>query len=188
MHESATRLAGEVVEDLTAFIDAARGTDVPWADARIFQTPIRRNIKLAESSGFGQTVFDYAPRSNGALDYARLAVEVFGDDAVMPSMPDGRAGRAGERQSEPTVHSVKDATPSRRDAAVETDPTRSGSGADQTTASADDSSDGTGDTASQPASATEPTATDAFVTDETPTEPGPTTADTLPPSPLAAAQ
>lgn len=79
VHESTTRLAGEVVEDLQRFLEAAEGTPVAWADARIYKTCIRRNIKLAESSSFGQTVFDYAPRSNGAADYARLAVEVFGE-------------------------------------------------------------------------------------------------------------
>lgn len=76
MHESTTRLASEVVEDLTQFLDAARGTDVAWADACLYETRIRRNIKLAESCSFGQTVFDYAPRSNGAIDYSRLATEV----------------------------------------------------------------------------------------------------------------
>jgi chromosome partitioning protein len=79
MHESTTRLAAEVVEDLARFLDGARGTEVAWADAAIYGAYIRRNIKLAESASFGQTVFDYAPRSNGAADYNRLAVEVFGD-------------------------------------------------------------------------------------------------------------
>ena len=77
MYESSTRLAGEVVEDLRHFLDSARGTNVAWSEAKLFETCIRRNIKLAESSSFGQTVFDYAPRSNGAIDYARLAAEVF---------------------------------------------------------------------------------------------------------------
>lgn len=76
MHEAATRLATEVVDDLTGFLDSARGTTAPWADARLFATRIRRNIRLAEASSFGQTVFDYAPRSNGATDYANLAAEV----------------------------------------------------------------------------------------------------------------
>jgi chromosome partitioning protein len=79
MHESTTRLAGEVVDDLTSFLDAARGTGVPWDDAAVYKTYIRRNIKLAEASSFGQTIFDYAPRSNGAIDYARLAAEIFAD-------------------------------------------------------------------------------------------------------------
>ena len=86
MHDSGTRLAGEVVDDLTGFLKNAQGTGVAWAAARLYQTCIRRNIKLAESSSFGQTVFEYAPRSNGAIDYARLAVEAFGrSDTTEPS-------------------------------------------------------------------------------------------------------
>ncbi len=79
MHEASTRLATEVTEDISKFLDGARGTDAPWSDAKLFETTIRRNIKLAESSSFGQTVFDYAPKSNGALDYANLAAEIFED-------------------------------------------------------------------------------------------------------------
>jgi len=79
MYESATRLAGEVVDDLVKFLEASRGTTCAWADARVYQTSIRRNIKLAESCSFGQTVFEYAPRSHGAIDYARLAAEVLGE-------------------------------------------------------------------------------------------------------------
>ncbi len=96
MHDSTTRLAGEVVEDLCVFLDAARGTRVPWADARLYRTFIRRNIKLAESSSFGQTVFDYAPRSNGAIDYARLAVEVFGASATSPQQDTAQTGPVQE--------------------------------------------------------------------------------------------
>ena len=77
MHESATRLGNEVVQDLRQFLEAARGTGVAWADARLYDARIRRNIKLAEASSFGQAIFDYEPRSNGAADYAALAVEIF---------------------------------------------------------------------------------------------------------------
>lgn len=77
MHESTTRLGNEVVQDLRRFLEAARGTAVPWADARLYNSRIRRNIKLAEASSFGQAIFDYEPRSNGAADYAALAVEIF---------------------------------------------------------------------------------------------------------------
>ena len=82
MHESMTRLAGEIVADLTSFLEAARGTGVPWADARLYKTCIRRNIRLAEASSFGKTIFDYAPRSNGAADYSSLADEVFADSEL----------------------------------------------------------------------------------------------------------
>jgi chromosome partitioning protein len=92
MHDSTTRLAGEVVEDLRVFLEATRGTGVAWEEARIYRTFIRRNIKLAESSSFGQTVFDYAPRSNGAIDYAKLAVEVFGDIIGLQQQDKSQAG------------------------------------------------------------------------------------------------
>lgn len=76
MHEPGTRLASEVLEDVGAFLQASVGGEQPWAGARIFSTPIRRNIKLAECPSHGMTIFDYAPKSNGADDYAALALEV----------------------------------------------------------------------------------------------------------------
>lgn len=78
MNESGTRLAGEIVDELTQFLESARGSHSPWSEARLFDTAIRRNIKLAECPSHGQTIFDYAPRSNGAIDYAELAFEVAG--------------------------------------------------------------------------------------------------------------
>lgn len=75
LYESGTRLAADVVEDLKHFL-VCSDSDSPWAAARIFRSRIRRNIKLAESPGFGQSVIDYAPGSAGALDYLSLADEV----------------------------------------------------------------------------------------------------------------
>ena len=75
MYEKGTRLAQEVLDDVTQFVEAAAPTDA-WYGARIFETRIRRNVKLAECPSFGQTVFDYAPGSNGAIDYLALADEV----------------------------------------------------------------------------------------------------------------
>jgi chromosome partitioning protein len=34
---------------------------------------VRYNTKLSEAPGFGQHIFEYARKSNGAADYARLA-------------------------------------------------------------------------------------------------------------------
>ena len=73
MHEPQTILATEVMADLNGFLESARGQNVPWCDAQVLEPPIRRNIKLAECPGFGQTIFDYAPTSRGAGDYRRLA-------------------------------------------------------------------------------------------------------------------
>jgi chromosome partitioning protein len=75
LYESGTRLAADVTEDLKYFLSESDG-DTPWADAQIFRTKIRRNIKLAESPSFGQSIFDYAPKCPGALDYNGLAEEV----------------------------------------------------------------------------------------------------------------
>lgn len=78
MFDSQTKLSGEVVNELNGFIESAAGKPLPWAQARIFSTKIRRNIKLAESPSFGQTILAYDTASNGAADYRALAAEVIG--------------------------------------------------------------------------------------------------------------
>jgi len=77
MFEKGTRLAQEVLEDIQRFLSAAEpGT--AWYGARVFDTRVRRNIKLAECPSYGQTIFAYASGSNGAEDYHALALEVLG--------------------------------------------------------------------------------------------------------------
>jgi chromosome partitioning protein len=78
LYEANTRLAQEVQRDLEAYLAKSQGQNVPWSDARVFQTRIRRNIKLAECPSFGQSIFGYAPACNGADDYRALAQEVLG--------------------------------------------------------------------------------------------------------------
>ncbi|MFM7148476.1 MAG: ParA family protein [Gemmataceae bacterium] len=80
LYESSARLAREVVSDLEKFLEQSRGSNTPWADAMIFNTRIRKNIKLAECPSFGKTIFEYAPHCNGAEDYANLAREVLGEE------------------------------------------------------------------------------------------------------------
>jgi chromosome partitioning protein len=82
LYDAGTKLAQEVVTDLTAFLSKSRGANAPWANAKVFATKIRRNIKLAECPSFGKSVFAYAPKSSGAADYAALANEVLGVSAV----------------------------------------------------------------------------------------------------------
>lgn len=83
MYEAGTRLAGEVGEDLAGFITSARGTNVPWSRAKIFDAKIRRNVKLAEAPSYGQSIFGYAPRCNGAEDYLALGDELIAHLAAM---------------------------------------------------------------------------------------------------------
>ena len=76
LYEAGTRLAGEIGRDVEEFFAAADEAHPAWAGGRLFATRIRRNIRLAEAPSFGQSIFDYAPASHGAEDYAALAAEV----------------------------------------------------------------------------------------------------------------
>ena len=78
LYDSGTRLGGEVIEDLGRYFDGRRHPTAPWAAATVFRTRIRRNIRLAECPSFGQSIFQYAPSSRGAEDYASLASELQG--------------------------------------------------------------------------------------------------------------
>ncbi len=91
MHEQQTLLAAEVISDLQTFLEASRGSDQPWAEAVVFQPPVRRNIKLAESPSFGKSIFDYAPDCHGATDYRKLAAGVMAYDPALV-----RAGKLAE--------------------------------------------------------------------------------------------
>jgi chromosome partitioning protein len=76
MFDAQTKLSTEVVNDLNGFIQEAAGKNLPWSSARIFKSRIRRNIKLAESPSFGQTILQYDSASHGAADYRALAQEL----------------------------------------------------------------------------------------------------------------
>jgi chromosome partitioning protein len=41
---------------------------------------IRYNVRLSEAPGHGETIFEYAPKSAGAQDYARLVERIAADD------------------------------------------------------------------------------------------------------------
>ena len=86
LYETGTRLAADVCDDLNEFLSHS-DPEAPWANATIFQSRIRRNIKLAESPSFGQSIFQYAPQSNGAADYQALANEVLLQEACVESVP-----------------------------------------------------------------------------------------------------
>lgn len=44
--------------------------------AKVFETAISTNTKIAEAPSFGKSVLDYAPRSKGALQYKAIAQEL----------------------------------------------------------------------------------------------------------------
>jgi chromosome partitioning protein len=95
MFDAQSKLSNEVVAELNGFIEAAQGKPLPWADAKVYRTRIRRNIKLAESPSFGQHILKYDPSSNGANDYRALAKEVLGISAPAQAQPAPPRAAAG---------------------------------------------------------------------------------------------
>jgi chromosome partitioning protein len=78
MYESGTRLAAEVAGDVEQFFRETRqgGGKSSGRSVRLFETRIRRNIRLAEAPSHGESIFKYAPSSPGAEDYGALGGEV----------------------------------------------------------------------------------------------------------------
>ena len=65
LYDPRLRLAREVLGEIRRYFPG-----------QVFKTAVRTNVKLAEAPSFGQTIFEYAPESNGARDYAGVAAEV----------------------------------------------------------------------------------------------------------------
>lgn len=103
LYEATTKLAQEVVKDLSEYFERSRAANTPWSQARLFNTRIRRNIKLAECPSFGQSIFGYAAKSNGAEDYSALAKEVLGE--ASPTVLSARVEL--DERGQPTVLTVE---------------------------------------------------------------------------------
>lgn len=73
MFDSRASLPSEVRADIEQFLNKARGTGCPWAQAQILPVYIRRNIKLAEAPSYGKTIFEYEQNCHGAEDYRKVA-------------------------------------------------------------------------------------------------------------------
>ncbi|WP_437188122.1 ParA family protein [Planctomicrobium sp. SH668] len=81
LYETGTRLAGDVTDDLMMFLNNS-DPQAPWSSAKVFQSRIRRNIKLAEAPSHGQSIFEYAPNSSGAQDYFGMVQEIISVEAM----------------------------------------------------------------------------------------------------------
>jgi len=76
MYDAATKLAAEVSHDVQQFFSQPGERPACWSATAVFQTRIRRNVRLAEAPSYGQSIFRYAPNCNGADDYRALAREI----------------------------------------------------------------------------------------------------------------
>jgi len=89
MYDNRMRLAREVLSELRRYFPT-----------QVFRAPISTNVKLAESPSFGQTIFEYAPESVGARDFALLAHEVLSQEARRQAAP---AAAPAKRKRAPLV-------------------------------------------------------------------------------------
>jgi chromosome partitioning protein len=104
LYDSRLRLAREVLAEIRRYFPG-----------EVFKTAIRSNVKLAEAPSFGQHVLEYAPSSNGSLDYRKLAQEVIAQesrDAALAGLPEAKSLEA----------LVKEARASARESVVELTP------------------------------------------------------------------
>ncbi|MDR2096353.1 MAG: ParA family protein [Treponema sp.] len=65
MYDSRTRLAQEVVREVSAYFKD-----------KVFTTIIPRNVRLSEAPSYGMTISQYDPQCSGAKAYRSLAMEV----------------------------------------------------------------------------------------------------------------
>jgi len=56
--------------------EEVRNRILKYFPGRVFHTPIRENVSLAECPSFGKTIFDYKKNSVGAEDYQALAQDL----------------------------------------------------------------------------------------------------------------
>lgn len=69
LHDARRRLARSVADTVREY----------FGDL-VFETVIRTNVALAEAPARGNSIFAYDPRSSGAEDYGKLAVEILSKD------------------------------------------------------------------------------------------------------------
>lgn len=118
MFDTRASLPNEVRADIDRFLTNARGSNSAWADAQILPTFIRRNIKLAESPSYGQTIFEYDPTCNGAADYRNVARFFLGLEPQTGEAPEAEP----ETEAEPVVEPVELAPPVEEGPVVESVP------------------------------------------------------------------
>ena len=75
LYDSRLKLAREVLGEIRKYFPG-----------QVLPNPIRANVKLAEAPSYGQTIFEYAPESNGAKDYLWAAREILRTESRDPEL------------------------------------------------------------------------------------------------------
>ncbi len=69
LYDTRTSLSKEVLQDIQDHFGN-----------QVTKTVIRKNVKLAEAPSYGQTIFEYAPSSNGSKDFMALGEEIIAQE------------------------------------------------------------------------------------------------------------
>ncbi|GHT38398.1 chromosome partitioning protein ParA [Planctomycetales bacterium] len=75
-----TVMSAEVAENVVSFFSNRERLPKVCADAYLFKTKIRKNVKLTEAPSHGKPIFGYDNHSTGAEDYRSLAAEIIGQN------------------------------------------------------------------------------------------------------------
>lgn len=110
MFDGRASLPNEVRADVEQFLDKARRTNCPWAQAQVLPVYIRRNIKLAEAPSYGKTIFEYEQNCHGAEDY-RKAAELIHAQFQPSTPPDAQPVTISEIQDQPSAPSAPSLLP-----------------------------------------------------------------------------
>jgi len=90
MFDTRTRLSHEVFENIKEYFSN-----------KVFETVIRKNVRLAESPSHGKPIISYDSNSHGSEDYMALAREVIAQEGSLPASFETapQAGNAWEKRS-----------------------------------------------------------------------------------------
>jgi chromosome partitioning protein len=86
---------------------------------QVFERPIGKNVKLAEAPSFGQTIFEYAPDSSGALDYRALAEELMAQEKPLAPGPPTLPVAVAHALAAPAAPTPAPAPPTHREGPLE---------------------------------------------------------------------
>ncbi len=120
LYDSRLKLAREVLGEIRSYFPG-----------EVLPSPIRANVKLAEAPSYGKTIFEYAPDSNGAVDYMKAAREILRGESRDPALAGLPAFR--EHVAPPPGAEIVPAVPRvppRRAPAPAAEPSRPALGAD----------------------------------------------------------
>jgi len=89
MYDARINLSNQVRDEISRYYGA-----------RVYKTPVPRNVRLAEAPSFGQSIFTYDPSCRGAIAYFDLAVEFLVRRGANPKQFEGLKPYIGDGEDD----------------------------------------------------------------------------------------